>query len=504
MKDWLQKFSLLIILVTLLSALKDNALATTLLSPETQACLECHIQLHPGITEGWRKSAHSQISLAQAMKKKTLERKVSIETRPNHLAKYAVGCAECHTANQEKHKDTFDHNGYRVHVVVTPNDCAICHPLEAEEYGQNLMSHAHGNIKNNPLYHDLAYSVNGLQSFERMEIIISAPDPETEADSCFYCHGTAVKVKGMHSRETDFGQMTFPILSGWPNHGVGRLNPDESKGSCTPCHARHHFSIVMARKPHTCSECHKGPDVPAYAVYQVSKHGNIYYSLGEEWNFKSVPWTVGKDFTAPTCAVCHASLIITEAGNVIAKRTHRMNDRLPWRIMGLIYAHPHPRDPNTSIIKNQTGLPLPTELTGEVVAEYLIDDKEQEKRSSVLKDICMSCHSYDWVNQHFVRFEKTIQTTNKMTLAATKIMFKAWDKEVAKGLEDSNSIFNEAIEKRWVQQWLFFANSTRFASAMAGADYGVFANGRWYLSRNIQDMKDWLEFKLKGEKVAGE
>jgi len=32
---------------------------------------------------------------------------------------------------------------------------------------------------------------------------------------------------------------------------------------------------------------------------------------------------------------------------------------------------------------------------------------------------------------------------------------------------------------------------------MAGADYGVFANGRWYMSKNIQEMIDWLKFKLE-------
>jgi len=36
---------------------------------------------------------------------------------------------------------------------------------------------------------------------------------------------------------------------------------------------------------------------------------------------------------------------------------------------------------------------------------------------------------------------------------------------------------------------------------MAGADYGVFANGRWTLSKNLQEMMDWLEFKLQGLKV---
>jgi hypothetical protein len=52
----------------------------------------------------------------------------------------------------------------------------------------------------------------------------------------------------------------------------------------------------------------------------------------------------------------------------------------------------------------------------------------------------------------------------------------------------------------WVEQWLFYANSTRFASAMTGADYGAFANGRWHLSKNIQKMLDWIEFKMRMKK----
>jgi len=68
---------------------------------------------------------------------------------------------------------------------------------------------------------------------------------------------------------------------------------------------------------------------------------------------------------------------------------------------------------------------------------------------------------------------------------------------VAKGLP--SSIFDEAIEKMWVEQWLFYANSVRFASAMSGADYGAFANGRWYLNKNLQQMSDWLKLKLKAE-----
>jgi len=229
----------------------------------------------------------------------------------------------------------------------------------------------------------------------------------------------------------------------------------------------------------------------------VSKHGNMYGSLRDEWNFKAVPWTVGKDFSAPTCAACHVSLLVSPDGEVISERTHQMNDRLSWRIFGLIYAHPHPKSPDTTIIKNRAGLPLPTELTGEPSSEYLIDAAEQEARRANMKGVCLSCHGANWVDGQFARLENTIHTTNDMTLTATKILLAAWDQGAARGLAQKDSIFNEALEKKWVEQWLFFANSTRFASAMMGADYGSFDNGRWYLSKNIQEMMDLLELKRK-------
>ena len=114
-----------------------------------------------------------------------------------------------------------------------------------------------------------------------------------------------------------------------------------------------------------------------------------------------------------------------------------------------------------------------------------------------MEGICLACHSKGWVKGHFARLDRSIETTNEMTLTATRILLTAWEKGAAMGLAQKDSIFNEAIEQKWVEQWLFFANSTRYASAMAGADYGVFADGRWYLSKNIQEMRDWLEFKLK-------
>ncbi len=467
------------------------------ISKETKACIECHSSVHPGIVADWQRSRMAKVTPKAARSMILKKRRVSFKKVPDTLARVVVGCAECHTLNPKKHQDTFEHNGYQVHVVVTPDDCATCHPIEVGQYSKNIMSHAYGNLKNNIVYLGLVNSAIGIQSFADMKVSLKPPDEETYADSCFYCHGTVIEVKGMETRDTAEGEMTFPVLSGWPNQGVGRINPDGSKGSCTPCHTRHQFSIEMARKPYTCAECHKGPDVPAYKVYTVSKHGNIYSSLGKSWNYKAVPWTLGKDFTAPTCATCHVSLVVSDKGNVLAERTHQMNDRLSWRIFGLIYAHAHPKSPDTTIIKNKAGLPLPTELTGEPVAKYLIDAKEQRNRRKAMQKVCLACHSHSWVEGQFARFENTIKTTNEMTLTATKILLTAWEKGAAKGLAQNDSIFNEAIEKKWVEQWLFFANSTRYASAMVGADYGAFANGRWYMSKNIQEMLDWLEFKMK-------
>lgn len=460
----------------------NKAFSQSSISTETQVCLSCHEIVTPGIVKDWKKSLHSQVTLKEALKKDTLSRKVNLGSNSIKNGNTVIGCAECHTLNPEIHKDTFDHNGFNVHIVVSPEDCKVCHLKESEEYKKNLMSHAYVNLKENPLYAKLIKSSLECSANEL-----------SENDACLSCHGTKVEVKGKIKRNTQLGEMEFPLLSGWPNNGVGRINPDGSKGACTSCHPRHSFSMEIARKPYTCSQCHKGPDVPAYKVYSVSKHGNIFFSQQSEMNFSNTPWKVGEDFKVPTCAVCHVSLIVDTNDNIIAERTHQMNDRLAWRIFGLIYAHPHPKNSDTSKIKNKAGLNLPTELTGEFVKEALINEEEMKMREIKMKGICLSCHSKSWVEGFFAKFHNTIETTNKNTLEATKILLEAWEKKVA----DPSNPFDEAIEKMWVEQWLFYANSVRFASAMGGADYGVFENGRWYLNKNIQNMKDWLKFLLK-------
>lgn len=471
------------------------------ISLATLECIDCHASIHPGIVEDWRNSRHSQVTPQKAMAVEGLARKVSSESVPAELQNTVVGCAECHNLRPDKHADTFEHNGYAVHVVVSPDDCATCHTQEAAQYQKNIMSHAHKNLSGNEVFRSLETSIIGRILLRDHVLEFSAADPLTQADACYYCHGTKLSVSGTEFRDTELaGELEFPIIEGWPNQGVGRINLDGSMGSCSACHTRHAFSIEMARKPYTCKECHVGPDVPAFPVYSASKHGNIFSAMNKSWNFQDVPWTVGEDFTAPTCATCHVSLLTDTDGMVVAERTHQMNNRLPWRIYGLIYAHPHPISPDTTIIRNKDGLPLPTDLEGGFASKYLIDAETMEKRKQTMQRVCLSCHDTSWVEGHWTKFEHVIRESDTTVRTGTALMQKIWDKGYADGLAVGKSPFDEAIEKEWLLTWLFYGNSIRFASAMAGGgDYGVFAGGRYQLVQKVARLSEWYDLRLQVE-----
>jgi len=297
----------------------------------------------------------------------------------------------------------------------------------------------------------------------------------------------------MKQVSSDLGDIDIPDLSNWPNQGVGRINPDGSLGACTACHPRHSFSIEIARKPYTCSQCHLQPDVPAWEVYKESKHANVFSSKQHEWDWDHVPWQVGKDFKTPTCAVCHNSLITTSGGEVIIERTHDFGARLWVRLLGLIYSHPQPKQGKTHVIKNKDGLPLPTTFKGALASEYLIEKPEQQKRQTEMKQLCQSCHSADWSSGHFAKLDTTLTETDKMVLASTQLLVNAWDKKIA----DQSNPFDEEIEQKWIKQWLFYANSVRYASAMGGPDYATFKNGWWYLTHNLEAMKDFITLRAR-------
>jgi len=495
----LRTVSALMFCFVLFAAILPAAADEAPISEATEECLGCHTTFHPGIVADWFKSRHATVTPAAARAKDELERRVSAAEIPEELRATAVGCAECHMLRNDQHADTFDHNGMDIHVVVSPDDCATCHSVERDQYRQNTMSHAHGNLAINAVYQKLEQSILGPFEARDSRIHLGTANDLTRAEACYSCHGTRLRVTGIETRETDAGELEFPVIDGWPNQGVGRINLDGSKGACTACHTRHRFAIEMARKPHTCKQCHVGPDVPVYKVYSASKHGNIYEAMKAGWQFENVPWTVGQDFEAPTCAVCHVSLVVDEDGVVVSERSHRMNDRIAWRQFGLIYAHAHPKSPDTTKIQNKDNQPLPTAFDGTPAHDFLIDANEQARRTALMQQTCRACHDASWINGHWQRYDNTLRQSNAAVAVATGLMSEIWQA----GYADPTNPFDESIERRWSEGWLFYGNSTRFSASMAGGgDYGVFANGRFQMSQVIMDLQDWLNQRRAIEKKA--
>ena len=80
------------------------------LSPETKVCIQCHNELTPGIVSDWQQSQH---------------------------AKENVGCFECHESPDKNAPGAFEHNGFIIHVVVSPKDCSACHPQETKQFEES-------------------------------------------------------------------------------------------------------------------------------------------------------------------------------------------------------------------------------------------------------------------------------------------------------------------------------------------------------------------------------
>ena len=211
-----------------------------------------------------------------------------------------------------------------------------CHKEVYEEFAQS--HHAKGGNILASLDNRLAETVEG----SREPFNPHSPTPGMEVSAvngmasvnvgCKQCHGSLVALQATDGgvitvndlspdenglptnqealariKKTEEGQ---PVLdeSSWPNTGIGRLNLDGSRGSCSACHSRHDFSPRRARQPENCGKCHLGPDHPQKEIYEESKHGAAFRDLKDHMNLDATTWVLGEDYTqAPTCATCHMS-----------------------------------------------------------------------------------------------------------------------------------------------------------------------------------------------------
>jgi hydroxylamine dehydrogenase len=385
---------MLFVLVGLAGTARSQPTASvpTSVTQESAACIECHKQETPGIYQEWGTSKHYRAN---------------------------VGCWECHGADP-KDPDAMDHNGFTIAVIVSPKDCARCHEKEAREFAGSHHSDAAkilGSLDN-----VLAEVVEGNAAF--MGTSAAA------VNGCWQCHGSEVKVeKG--------GKLS---VTTWPNTGIGRLNPDGSKGACSACHVRHAFSTAQARRPENCGKCHLGPDHPQKEIYDESKHGVTFYANVEKMNLQSSKWIVGEDYTAaPTCATCHMSA--TRDLPV----THDVGDRISWTLR-----------------------PAVSEKIDAAAKAQGLQVKPWEKRRDDMKNVCRACHASPFVDGFYTQFDGLVELYNeKFAKPGARIM---------KALKDAKLItadtdFDDKIEWTWYKLWHHQGRRARQGASMNAPDY---------------------------------
>ncbi|MBF0506730.1 MAG: cytochrome C552 [Nitrospirae bacterium] len=390
---------ILLICVIMFSWAGKGEAARMMASREGQTCIDCHKVQSPSFVKEWEISRHAQRN---------------------------VDCYTCHKA-EKTNPAAMEHNGFTITVLVTPKDCSKCHPKEVEE--MTTSHHAKAGDILNSLDNYLGEVVGG---------------PEAVAVGCVQCHGAKVKVLANGKLDTN----------SWPNTGIGRINPDGSKGSCSACHTRHSFSKAQAREPEACGKCHLGPDHPQKEVYEESKHGILYAHGKDKLNMYRERWVVGRDYTAaPTCATCHMS---ATPGQAV---THDVGARISWNLRPAISAK----------------------------------QENADKKRDSMKDVCNSCHSAPFIEGHYKQFDNLVALyDDKFAKPATAIR-----KELLARGKLTQAGFDNKLDWIYWDLWHDAGRRARHGAAMSGPDYA------WW--KGIFDVaKDfYTEFLPEVRRVAG-
>ena len=352
---------------------------------DSAKCFSCHEEKTPVITAQWADSQHALLG---------------------------VGCFECHRA-EENDVDAFRHEGQLIATIVTPQDCAQCHETIVQEF-------------------DASHHAKAAQFVGSLDNVLGmlAEGPLAAANGCWQCHGSTVQFlvddQGNPQRDSDGKALIDPLT--WPNTGIGRVNLDGSKGSCSACHSRHVFSKAMARQPEVCGKCHMGPDHPQIEIYNESKHGIAYRTRLAEMNLESDTWVLGEDYSAaPTCATCHMSATPNQP------ITHDVGARISWTLR--------------PVISNKL--------------------ENWEQRRLDMQDTCLQCHSPDFVDAFYIQFDSTIEMYNdKFGRPAQEIM----DALLQAGRITPDP-FDDKIEWTFYHLWHHEGRRARMGVSMQGPDY---------------------------------
>ena len=421
--------------------------------------MECHGDQSPAIVEHWRGSTH---------------------------AEKGVACVDCHQA-EAGDADAFQHEGWRIATIVSPRDCGRCHPGEYEQFTASHHSRA-GDILHS-LDNFLAETVEGGRAshsairLARFDPHSPTPGRTTETvnglaaafTGCQQCHGSKLAFQSLDGdvitvddlapdargkptnqealqrilRDEDGKPLLHPGT--WPNTGIGRLNVDGSRGSCSACHSRHDFSARRARQPESCAKCHLGPDHPQKEIYEASKHGIAYRDMKDQMNLDAEGWVLGEDYSAaPTCATCHISAHARDP-----RITHDPGERISWS-----------NRPPVSLVAD-------TDEDHQIV--YNVADPAQRKpvvdtaaaKRQRMKEVCLHCHARDYVNGFYRQYDDFIVLYNEKSANPGQAIMNALRDQ---GLLTATP-FDEPIEWTWFYLWHHEGRRARHGASMMAPDY---------------------------------
>ncbi len=461
----------------------------TMVPQSSHECITCHDQQTPGLVSHWKGSTH---------------------------AEKGVACVECHQAEQGD-VDGFQHWGQHIATVVTPRDCARCHPHEADEFEHSHHAKA-GNILAS-LDNFLAETVEGNRGFFNPHSptpgrpdIIDVNGFASAFLGCQQCHGSKVGLQtadgskitaddlkpGPDGKPTNTEMMAKIVRDDegkpkyhpgtWPNTGIGRINLDGSVGSCSACHSRHDFSPRRARQPENCGKCHLGPDHPQKEIYEESKHGVAYRDLKDDMNLDSKEWVLGKDYmAAPTCATCHMS-----AHSRGAPVTHDPGQRISWT-----------NRPPVSLAMDTDEKHAVVKETDPEKRAALITDTAMQKRDR-MKEVCSHCHTPDYVNGFYKQYDDLVVLFNeKFAKSGLKIINALREQGLI-----TKSEFDEEIEWSWYYLWHHEGRRARHGASMMAPDYthwhGMYEVAERFYQEVIPQAKELAEHAMKeGKEVQG-
>ncbi len=413
---------------------------------QNKLCTECHKKTSPALVMEWQRSRHAELD---------------------------VGCLDCHGA-QKGEPDAWLHEGEWVSALVTPNDCAQCHDVENKQFARS--HHAKAGEILASLDNVLAEKVAGM--------------PGNNADAvngCWQCHGSIIKFKRDANGEIlRTGKENKPVIDPdtWPNSGIGRLNPDGSKGSCHACHSRHSFESKLSRAPENCGKCHMGPDHPQIEIYNESKHGIAFYANRDKMALDKGSWILGKDYSAaPTCASCHISSYMTTNG-VATANNHDVGERISWTLRPVIssklnlvifddgFKDDYPAgkalpkigdevDTSEKVVENE-------KLVSKSVKRKVAKIVTWSERRDTMKGACLNCHSHTYVDNFYKQFDDLVALYNdKFAKPAQKIM----DELIADGALNPKAPFEHEVQWVFWELWHHEGRRARHGASMMGPDY---------------------------------